>query len=211
MTVEDRVTKRLTAERAIASNAASAADTAVAKATKTFDAATIKLAKAVEDLTTEAKRTAAKAAYKAQGVALSAYMRACDDAAAAHATFKALGDDKEFARRLKTAKALDKKAGSDGTPMSGTAAAEVVLLNAGHAMHYTEITRIALETGIVKLAGKTPTATMGAYLAKATQAGDTFVRVEAGVFDLKARVEKTDKADAKADAPVEDAAPTVAA
>ena len=189
MTVEDRVTARLTAERATAQSAASAADTAVAKSGTALDTATAKLAKSIEDLTTEAKRSAAGTAYKAQGKALNAHMRACAAAAAAHAKFAALSDDKEFARRVKTAKALDKKAGSDGTPMSGTDAAEVVLLNAGHAMHYTEITRIALETGIVKLAGKTPVATMGAYLAKATQAGDRFVRVEAGVFDLKARVE----------------------
>lgn len=208
MTVEDRVTNRLTAERTAATNAASAADTAVTKATKAFDAATSKLAKAVEDLTTEAKRTAAKAAYKAQGIALTDYMRACDNAAKAQAKAKALADEREYARRLKTAKALDKKSGGDGTPLNGAAAAEVVLLNQGRAMHYTEITRIALETGIVKLAGKTPAATMGAYLAKAVLAGDTFVRVEAGVFDLKARVAPVIP---PAAAPVEDAAPTVAA
>jgi hypothetical protein len=57
-------------------------------------------------------------------------------------------------------------------------------------MHYTEITQTALESGILKLDGKTPAATMSAYLAKQAAAGNVFVRVEPGTFDLKDRVEK---------------------
>jgi hypothetical protein len=72
-------------------------------------------------------------------------------------------------------------------------AVEVVLLDAGRPMHYREIARVALERGIVKVrGGKKPDEqatirTVRSYLAGSAAAGDKFVRIDPGVFDLKER------------------------
>jgi hypothetical protein len=73
-------------------------------------------------------------------------------------------------------------------PLTGVGAAEIVLIRRGKATHVTDITREVLESGLVKLSGKTPEQTMSAYLAKeAAKTGGKFVRVEPGVFDLRTR------------------------
>lgn len=72
-------------------------------------------------------------------------------------------------------------------------AAQVVLLNAGRPMHYREITREAIEQGIVKVRGssrKKPDfektmKTIRSFLCE--HEGDMFVRVDSGVFDFKDR------------------------
>jgi hypothetical protein len=71
-------------------------------------------------------------------------------------------------------------------------AAKVVLLEANRPMHYREITKKALEAGIVKVRGgkgkPNPEATMKtirSYLAGCAAEGVEFVRVDAGVFAIK--------------------------
>lgn len=188
-TVESRVQARLDADVKTAENAHAAAEKNLKAALKAKDAAEAKMTKAVAAMidttvgVTDAKRDVMLEAHKAFGKSLNAVVRAkraLDATKVVHAT---LTDPKEFARRMKTAETM----GDGGEPLSGAAAAEIVLLQAGKALHYTEITRLALESGVLKLDGKTPEATMSAYLAKAAKKGDTFVRVEPGIFDLKAR------------------------
>lgn len=94
-----------------------------------------------------------------------------------------LDTPEELQRRIAAAAEL----GVGDEPMSGPAAAEAVLIHKGKAMHVEDITREMLESGTVRLTGKTPTQTVSAYLAKKAAKGDTFVRVAPGVFDLKDR------------------------
>lgn len=193
MKIEDRVAARLKADQGTAAKRVTALSKGLAGELTALKKCGDKLAQAVvavEEVPNAARRDAAVAAHKAQGKALNGYLRANAALAEAEQAVVTLGSAKEAARRLKSAKSVQGKRTDDGGEvLSGPAAAEVVLLSEGRPMHYTEITRIALETGVVKLRGLTPEATMSAYLAKAVNAGDTFVRVDSGVFDLKARVE----------------------
>jgi restriction system protein len=64
-------------------------------------------------------------------------------------------------------------------------AAYQVLHSAGQPLHYAEITRQALEQGLIAPAGLTPDATMGSRLYTDTQEeGSRFVRAGKGAFDL---------------------------
>ena len=64
-------------------------------------------------------------------------------------------------------------------------AAEQVLRAARQSLHYSEITRRALELGLIVPTGLTPEATMGSRLYTDTQEeGSRFTRVGRGVFDL---------------------------
>lgn len=69
-------------------------------------------------------------------------------------------------------------------------AAEVVLLNNGKPMHYREISRVALEQGIVKVKkGAKPEQTektIRSYLAGCAAEKVNFKRLDKGVFDLTA-------------------------
>lgn len=107
----------------------------------------------------------------------------------------------EMARRVE----LAQKLGVGDEPMSGPAAAKAVLLYRGKPMRVEEITRDMLEAGTVKLNGRTPVATVSAYLAKAAKKDDTFVRIAPGTFNLKA--EKPAKATKAAKAEPETAEP----
>jgi hypothetical protein len=98
------------------------------------------------------------------------------------ARLKALESGKELDRRVRVAESL----GLDG-PVAGPQAVEVILLHADGPMSVDELSRTALETGVVKLKGKTPTQTISAYLAKAAKKGDRFVRVGPAMYDLKTR------------------------
>jgi hypothetical protein len=81
-------------------------------------------------------------------------------------------------------------------------AAELVLLDAGRPMHYREITKTALEQGIVRVRGANPRKkpdfdktmkTIRSFLAgSVTEADSKFVRVDSGVFDLKSRPTKAE-------------------
>jgi hypothetical protein len=82
-------------------------------------------------------------------------------------------------------------------------ATEVVLLNHGKPMHYREISRKAIEQGIIKLpkgkrkADPTKTeTTVRSFLC--AEEGDKFVRVGPGVFDLSPTARKALKAAEKA-------------
>lgn len=81
-------------------------------------------------------------------------------------------------------------------------AAEIVLLQNGKPMHYREITRVAVEQGIVKVPkGKRVNAdktmkTMRSFLAGSAKDGDKFVRVDDGVFDLTPAARKALEAEA---------------
>lgn len=92
-----------------------------------------------------------------------------------------------------------------GTPVSARDAAEVVLLAEGKALHYREISRLALERGLVKVRGKRKpnldrtTKTMRSYLAGCAAKGEKFVRIDPGVFDLKVRPKTKASAKAKAE------------
>ncbi|MFO7630893.1 MAG: winged helix-turn-helix domain-containing protein, partial [Caldilinea sp.] len=64
-------------------------------------------------------------------------------------------------------------------------AAYAVLQAAKQPLHYSDITRRALEHELIAPTGLTPEATMGSRLYTDTQAeGSRFVRVGRGVFDL---------------------------
>lgn len=188
---DDRVKARLEVERKAAEKAhhemearlmkaRSAADDAKAKLAKTEAASQTNLRKPVSD----AKAKAVREAHRDLGKALSAAVRAQNAYAAAYVEAERLASDKELAARRKAAA----KFGGEVETLSSRQAAEVVLLNAGKAMHSSEITRLALETGIVRLDGATPERTMSAGLSKALKKGDTFVRVAPSIFDLTARV-----------------------
>lgn len=81
--------------------------------------------------------------------------------------------------------------------VSAREAARVVLLNAGRPMHYREISREAVEQGIVKVRGKHGRAkadpvktmkTIRSYLCESVQhPGSEFVRVDTGIYDLRDR------------------------
>jgi hypothetical protein len=73
-------------------------------------------------------------------------------------------------------------------------AARVVLLEAGRPMHYREISKQAIEQGIIRVRGgrgkPDPDKTMKtirSFLAGSAAEGKEFVRVDSGVFDLKDR------------------------
>lgn len=73
-------------------------------------------------------------------------------------------------------------------------AAEIVLIKAGRPMHYREITKEAIAMGIVKVRGKgrkpneaKTMKTIRSFLCE--REGTEFIRVDQGVFDLKARAE----------------------
>lgn len=69
-------------------------------------------------------------------------------------------------------------------------AAAKVLLDEGRAMHYREITALAIERGLWEPRGKTPEASMNAALAVEAKKGERFVRVAPSVFDLKERAKQ---------------------
>lgn len=102
-------------------------------------------------------------------------------------------------------KPVPTKAAAKPEKLPARQAAKVILLNAGKPMHYRDISKAAIEQGIVKVRGSSrkkpdPAKTMKtirSYLCEAE--GTEFVRVDEGVFDLKERVEKAAaKATAKA-------------
>jgi HB1, ASXL, restriction endonuclease HTH domain len=95
-----------------------------------------------------------------------------------------LDDPAERERRLKLAHDM----GAGEKPLTGVEGAELVLIREGKAMHITDLTKEVLETGIVKLSGKTPEQTMSAYMAKEAAKDDgMFVRLAPAVFDLRER------------------------
>mgnify|MGYP001617191606 CR=1 FL=1 len=62
-----------------------------------------------------------------------------------------------------------------------------ILKKAGTPLHYSEITRMALESGILETEGATPEATMGAQLimdVKNKAEGSDFIKTAPGTFDL---------------------------
>lgn len=117
------------------------------------------------------------------------------DRAEAEKRLRKLDSASEFRRRLKRAEDFAQRAEDMGASrrrggafgVSGKEAAEIVLLQEGGPLHYSDITVFALETGLVRMSGKTPENTMSAYLSKAVVDGDTFVRVRPGEFDLASR------------------------
>lgn len=96
-----------------------------------------------------------------------------------------LDDPAERERRVAAAQAM----GVEDKPLTGVEAAEAVLIRRGKATHVTDLTREALESGVWRVKGGTPTQTMSAYLAKeAAKPAGKFVRVAPGVFDLRKEV-----------------------
>jgi HB1, ASXL, restriction endonuclease HTH domain len=71
------------------------------------------------------------------------------------------------------------------------AAAREVLAEVGHPLHYTDITEIALQSGYLESAGKTPQNTMRARLSVDVRdnPGTPFAQTAPGVYALK----QTDK------------------
>lgn len=71
--------------------------------------------------------------------------------------------------------------------MSFKAAASSVLEEVGHPLHYSDITEMALESGYLKSAGRTPHNTMRARLSVDVRdnPGSEFVLVAPGVYGLK--------------------------
>ena len=92
--------------------------------------------------------------------------------------------------------------------MTFTEAAAEVLRLAGKALHYKEITELAIEKNLLSHVGKSPEVTMGARLAALLKKEDKtnpIVRVKPGVFALRDWDEKgKGKKSAKAEASVED-------
>lgn len=89
-------------------------------------------------------------------------------------------------------------AGKKKTKMPARAATDVVLLQAGKPLHYREITRQAIENGLIRVRkGKRkpdPDKTMKtvrSYLCAAE--GDKFVRVGPGIFKLTPQARKAIK------------------
>lgn len=71
--------------------------------------------------------------------------------------------------------------------MSFKNAAETILRRAGKALHYEEITRLAVEEGMIVTAGKTPASTMIARLGGdvgALKERSRFIKIAPGVFGL---------------------------
>lgn len=115
-------------------------------------------------------------------------LRAANELARLDQRLRQLDSDGECERRVRLATRLAREAAKLGdTEPSGRAAVEVVLLHAGGPLHYTEITRLALESGLIKTRGRTPKQTIAGYLARAVRDGDRFVRVDRGVFGLAER------------------------
>ena len=71
--------------------------------------------------------------------------------------------------------------------MDFKAAAQEVLDEVGHPLHYTDITEIALQSGYLKSAGRTPQNTMRARLSVDVRdnPGTLFVQTAPGVYGLK--------------------------
>ena len=71
--------------------------------------------------------------------------------------------------------------------MDFKAAARVVLGEVGHPLHYTDITEIAIESGYLESAGRTPQNTMRARLSVDVRdnAQTPFVQTAPGVYGLK--------------------------
>src|SRR6266404_1814287 len=72
--------------------------------------------------------------------------------------------------------------------MTFTEAAAEVLRLAGKALHYKEITELAIEKNLLSHVGKSPEVTMGARLAallKKEDKSNPIVRVKPGVFALR--------------------------
>ena len=71
--------------------------------------------------------------------------------------------------------------------MDFKAAARVVLGEVGHPLHYTDIAEIALESGYLRSAGRTPHNTMRARLSVDVRdnAQTPFVQTAPGVYGLK--------------------------
>jgi hypothetical protein len=67
------------------------------------------------------------------------------------------------------------------------AAAREVLREVGHPLHYTDITEIALQSGYLQSAGRTPHHTMRARLSVDVRdnPGTLFVQTAPGVYALK--------------------------
>jgi hypothetical protein len=86
--------------------------------------------------------------------------------------------------------------------MTFTEAAAEVLRLAGKALHYKEITELAIEKNLLSHVGKSPEVTMGARLAALLKKEDKtnpIVRVKPGVFGLRDWSEKKGKRGAKED------------
>ncbi|MDQ5809300.1 MAG: winged helix-turn-helix domain-containing protein [Actinomycetota bacterium] len=75
-----------------------------------------------------------------------------------------------------------------GGALDFKAAAREVLGEVGHPLHYTDITEIALESGYLKSAGRTPQNTMRARLSVDVRDNPEtpFVQTAPGVYGLKA-------------------------
>lgn len=166
-------------------------DTAITEVNQTLAGLTDASAKlttaaAADKPLTDAKINAALDAATDQRAKLRAMVTHNATLVALRADLKRLGTKAEVDRRIKQAKEYDP--GTD-EPLTQRAAVELVLLRAGRPMHYQEITRVALETGLLRTAGETPEATVSAMLATRAKAGDTFVKVDPGIFNLLPIVE----------------------
>lgn len=87
---------------------------------------------------------------------------------------------------------MTEKTNDKGLPMKE--AAQKILEEAGGPLRSDEITKRALDGGLIKTKGKTPEATMAAQLSVAAKKGETFIRTRAGVYGLKGRDRKGAKA-----------------
>lgn len=96
-----------------------------------------------------------------------------------------LHDDNEIARRVAAAEELIAMRETDRPPTAKEVAV-LVLLQAGKPLHYREITRIGMESGMLVTSGKTPDATMNALLSVdiTQEAKPLFKRTASGVFAL---------------------------
>jgi len=86
--------------------------------------------------------------------------------------------------------------------MTFTEAAAEVLRLAGKALHYKEITELAIEKNLLSHVGKSPEVTMGARLAallKKEDKSNPIIRVKPGVFGLRDWSEKKSKRSASED------------
>ena len=74
--------------------------------------------------------------------------------------------------------------------MDFKAAAREVLREVGHPLHYSDITEIALESGYLRSAGRTPENTMRARLSVDVRDNpeSPFVHTAPGVYGLKGRL-----------------------
>lgn len=102
-----------------------------------------------------------------------------------------VGSEADVAERIETAERLaalpDRTRGTRGSKgPSMRAAAITVLLNAGAPQHFREITRLAIDSGLLRTTGATPAQTMSAMLATDAKSAATpmFQRVASGVYGL---------------------------